>query len=367
MTPTACAARNCCLSIGSVGQHSGVASVNRASTVARRRASRRTPVTGSNRPVRFHMPSPSTQDRSRVARRCRSSRLSPSSRSSRLASRSTRRVNCSTVDAPATAARVSTRSSSSGPRSPSRRAARVTASMCPAVVWPALSVSASRGVACNVSARSLTLPAVASEVRSTCAIVASGNDDTADSRPISAARRASIHPVNSRTATNPASTADVSASRSSHAASIRRTRSMAAANPCVHHAHGGVTGLAGPEPPDSGSPTTHDIGVADTENSNTPSPRSVSATTHEDDVVGDADRTGRGTLAVSGRRSAVGDRGRRRAGDDQRVSCACGRQRTVPGGPARLPAWPCVPRRAWHAPRPARHRNASACRSGERS
>ena len=50
-----------CLAPGSVGHVSGVDVANSASSVSRRRASSRTPVSGSNRALRFHMPSRSTQ------------------------------------------------------------------------------------------------------------------------------------------------------------------------------------------------------------------------------------------------------------------------------------------------------------------
>jgi hypothetical protein len=186
-----------------------------------------TPVTGSNRPRRFHIPSGSTQVDNRVLRRCRSRRSIPSSASKRFASISRRRRNSSTVPAAATATNASARSNNS-----SRCAGsscfelRVTASMCPAVIAPSPNASANFGVAANVSDRSVVLLAAPIELRSAAAIAASGNDDTTRNRPTNTPLRASNHPDNSRTATNAACTESASAAGSSHAASTRPTRSI---------------------------------------------------------------------------------------------------------------------------------------------
>ncbi len=89
-------------STGSVGQCSGTCSANSAATVADSRPCRRRPVSGSNRPARHHMPSPSIQVCSRVARCWRSRRASPSSRWMTRTSVANVRCSSSGVDRGAT-------------------------------------------------------------------------------------------------------------------------------------------------------------------------------------------------------------------------------------------------------------------------
>lgn len=74
--------------------------------------------------------------------------------------------------------------------------------MCPDVMAPASSASASSGTAANVSARSLVFDAALSESRDTSAIVASGNESTVDNWVISAASFAVTHALISRAVTN---------------------------------------------------------------------------------------------------------------------------------------------------------------------
>ena len=138
-------------------------------------------MTGSNRPRRFHIPSPSTHVDRRVLRRCRSRRSRPSSASAGAwppgrDGGGTRPP--SPLQRPPRARRRVPAAPRARPGS-SRADVRVRASTWPAVVVPSPNASARLGVAANVAERSLVLVAVPSEHRSASAIADSGNDDTA--------------------------------------------------------------------------------------------------------------------------------------------------------------------------------------------
>ena len=184
-------------SSGSLGQWSGTCSANRASTAPVSRPWSRNPVSGSKRPARHHMPSPSTQVRNLVDRRCCSNRAMSSSRRIWRTSAATARRNSSGVDRDATSTSASARSTRAWrcPGSSWRRAWLRTSTCAPPTAPPA-SASSSAGIRSTVRARSSTRPASRNEVRAAPANSCSGNEATSanceascTSRPSSHARR----------------------------------------------------------------------------------------------------------------------------------------------------------------------------------
>ena len=148
--------------------------------VASRRPWRARPVSGSKRPVRHHMPSPSTQLRSRVARRWRSKRAMASSA-----------LDPAHLDGhrPRTAPRGWTPTATSTSRSARQRArgrwwgsscrnARPMTSTWPPDTVPAARASPSGGMAWVVRARSSTRPASRRELRAAWAMACSGKEAT---------------------------------------------------------------------------------------------------------------------------------------------------------------------------------------------
>jgi hypothetical protein len=224
---TASPARWCCFSTGSVGQVSGVCSANRALTAASIRAESLTPVTGSNRPDRHHMPSASVQVRTRTARRCRVNLSMPSSRWMLRTSTANRRRQSSTVATAATSSKPrSSRSNNSSRCSPSRcLVARVTSSTCPAVTAPSSNASASDGAASRVRERSRSLIASFADPRVQSAIVFSGNDTCAASFDVNAAFAPVSHDCSRPTSRNAASRSVTPAAVSARTAVTRSTRS----------------------------------------------------------------------------------------------------------------------------------------------
>jgi hypothetical protein len=191
------------------------------------RAAMRTPVSGSNLPDRFHMPSLSTHDRIRALRRCRSNRSTPSPSCNRFVSIANRRANSSTLPALATSASASARASSS-PRwaVSSCLDARVTASMWPLVIAPSPNAPANFGVAPNVADRSVDLAACPNDCFDALAMRCSGNESTSARRATRPACWASHHACTSRTATRPVSISSAPAARSDRTTAMRSTRSI---------------------------------------------------------------------------------------------------------------------------------------------
>ena len=177
------------------GQSSGVLSANSAATVLANRPWSVSPVSGSNRPRRHHIPSSSIHVSSRVARRCRSRRAIPSS--ARSWSISTVNALCSSAGRrrrgrarPATrptppARRGGTARAGAGPARRRRRARRVTV--------PASSASPNAGIAVTVRARSRTRSASRAEVRAASATICSGRAVTSAS-PAAKAHVAPVQP-----------------------------------------------------------------------------------------------------------------------------------------------------------------------------
>ena len=198
------AARNSCFATGSVGQPAGTDSANSASISATRRALSFTPVSGSNRPCKHHMPSASVHRRSRTAAFCRSNFAMPSSRWMDRASCSSRLRKSPTDAAAASPTSPSARRISSARCCPSSPfAAFVTASTWPGVTDPSFNAPASAGVAPNVPDRSSTRPASPCDPRPASAMACSGNDAHPANAAANCASAAASHDLTAATDRNP--------------------------------------------------------------------------------------------------------------------------------------------------------------------